>query len=43
VTNPPRQFPSKTALLMFLSDNPEIKEKHDALTAPAVVEGDDNG
>jgi hypothetical protein len=43
VTNPPRQFPSKTALLMFLSDNPEIKAKHDALTAPAVVEGDDNG
>jgi hypothetical protein len=43
VINPPRQFPSKTALLMFLSDNPEIKAKHDALTAPAVVEGDDNG
>ena len=32
VTNPPRQFPSKTALEMFLAENPEIKEKHDALT-----------
>lgn len=31
-TNPPRQFPSKTALAMFLGENPEIKEKHDALT-----------
>lgn len=29
VTNPPRQFPSKTALLMFLSENPDIKEQHD--------------
>ncbi|KKN92425.1 hypothetical protein LCGC14_0209160 [marine sediment metagenome] len=35
VTNPPRQFPSKTALNMFLSEHPEIKEKHDALAAPA--------
>ena len=32
VTNPPRQFPSKTALAMFLAENPEIKAKHDALT-----------
>jgi hypothetical protein len=38
VTNPPRQFPSKTALNMFLSEHPEIKEKHDKLTAPAVTE-----
>jgi hypothetical protein len=37
VTVPPRQFPSKTALAMFLAENPEIKAKHDALTAPAVV------
>jgi len=35
VTNPPRQFPSKTALAMFLAEHPEIKAKHDALTAPA--------
>jgi hypothetical protein len=44
VTNPPRQFPSKTALAMFLAENPEIKEKHDALMAPAeeVVEANDN-
>jgi hypothetical protein len=32
VTNPPRQFPSKTALAMFLAENPEVKVKHDALT-----------
>ena len=32
VTNPPRQFPSKTALAMFLAENPEIKAQHDALT-----------
>ena len=31
VINPPRQFPSKTALAMFLSENPDIKAKHDAL------------
>ncbi len=35
VTNPPRQFPSKTALAMFLAENPEIKAKHDALIASA--------
>jgi len=29
VTNPPRQFPSKTALAMFLVENPAIKEQHD--------------
>lgn len=28
VTNPPRQFPSKTALTMFLAENPEIAELH---------------
>jgi hypothetical protein len=37
VTNPPRQFPSKTALFMFLEEHPEIKAKHDALTNPEVV------
>jgi hypothetical protein len=30
VINPPRQFPSETALFMFLSEHPEIKAKHDA-------------
>jgi hypothetical protein len=40
VLNPPRQFPSKTALAMFLAENPEIKAKHDALTAPAVEDDD---
>lgn len=29
VTNPPRQFPSKTALQMFLAENPEVKADHD--------------
>jgi len=29
VTNPPRQFSSKTALLMFLEENPVIKEQHE--------------
>lgn len=28
VTNPPRQFPSKTALTMFLSENADIAELH---------------
>lgn len=37
VINPPRQFPSETALAMFLNENPEIKAEHEALTAPAVV------
>ena len=36
VTNPPRQFPSKTALAMFLGENPEIAEKHEALVNPPV-------
>jgi hypothetical protein len=29
VTNPPRQFSSKTGLLMFLEENPTIKAQHD--------------
>ena len=37
VINPPRQFPSVTALAMFLNENPKIKAEHDALTAPAPV------
>lgn len=34
VINPPRQFPSETALHMFLNENPEIKAEHEALTNP---------
>ncbi len=34
VINPPRQFPSKTALTMFLSEHPDVKAKHDALVNP---------
>jgi hypothetical protein len=37
VTVPPRQFPSKTALMLFLSENPEIAEKHEALINPPVT------
>lgn len=33
VTSPPRQFPSKSAMEMFLMDNPEIKGEHDAYWA----------
>jgi len=40
VINPPRQFPSETALAMFLSEHPEIKAQHEALTAGAEVAGD---
>ncbi len=32
--NPPRQFPSKTALAMYLSENPETAAKHEALINP---------
>jgi hypothetical protein len=32
VTEPPRQFASKTALKMFLEENPDIKAKHEALS-----------
>jgi hypothetical protein len=31
VINPARQFPSETALAMFLDEHPDVKEKHDAL------------
>lgn len=55
VTVPPRQFPSKTALAMFLAENPEIAAKHEALINPPEApnpssgtpspsaQGDDNG
>ena len=38
VINPPRQFPSETSLAMFLSEHPDIKKEHDALTAPLTVD-----
>ena len=41
VINPPRQFPSETALTMFLNEHPDVKAEHDALTLPA--EGEFNG
>ena len=34
VINPPRQFPSETALAMFLSEHPDIAEAHRKLTEP---------
>ncbi len=34
VINPPRQFPSKTSLAMFLSENPEIAAKHEKFLHP---------
>jgi hypothetical protein len=37
VTVPPRQFPSKTALKMFLAENPEIAKKHFELVGAAEV------
>lgn len=39
VINPPRQFPSKTALALFLAEHPDVKAKHDAL----LNAGDDIG
>jgi hypothetical protein len=43
VTIPPRQFPSKTALAMFLSENPEIAEAHEDLINPPVAEDPASG
>ena len=37
VINPPRQFPSETALAVFLNENPEIKAEHEEFLNPAVV------
>lgn len=34
VINPPRQFPSETALAMFLDEHPDIKAQHEALVSP---------
>jgi hypothetical protein len=34
VINPPRQFPSETALAMYLNEHPDIKTQHEALTNP---------
>ena len=38
-TNPPQEFASPTALTIFLSENPEIAEKHNALVS--AMEGSD--
>jgi hypothetical protein len=38
VSNPPRQFPSKTALALYLNDNPELKAKHEAFLGTVVTE-----
>ena len=35
VINPPRQFPSETALRMFLLENPEIAAEHKRFVAAA--------
>ena len=40
VINPPRQFPSVTALNMFLDENPEIKKQHEIFTGAAQEESD---
>jgi hypothetical protein len=40
VINPPRQFPSETALAMFLSEHLDIKAEHDALTNPTVQDAE---
>jgi hypothetical protein len=32
VTKPPREFPSKIALAMFLEEHPDIKKEHEALS-----------
>jgi hypothetical protein len=39
VINPPRQFPSETAMAMYLSEHPDVAEAHNALVNP-VVEDD---
>ncbi len=41
--NPPRQFPSVTALEMFLSENPKVAAAHEALTNPMAADGMDGG
>ena len=37
-TNPPREFPSKTALAMFLAENPDIKREHDSMLGNITLE-----
>ena len=37
VITPPKQFPSETALKLFLEENPDIKRQHEAMTKPAKV------
>ena len=43
VINPPRQFPSETALAMFLNEHPDIAKQHEELTNPVVAEADTAG
>ncbi len=43
VINPPRQFPSETALAMFLSEHPDIAKQHEELTNPVAAEADTAG
>jgi hypothetical protein len=44
VINPPRQFPSKTALAMFLAEQPqEVRDAHNALLAPVEEEETPSG
>lgn len=38
VTDPPREFPTKAALRIFLNNNPEIRVKHESMTSRQVKE-----
>ena len=38
VTDPPREFPSKVALAIFLEENPEVKARHEASKSRKVQE-----
>lgn len=38
VTDPPHEFPSKTALKVFLDENPEVKARHEKFSARKVQE-----
>ena len=40
VINPPRQFPSETALMMFLLENPDIAAEHKRFVAAAAGDED---
>jgi hypothetical protein len=38
ITKPPKEFPSETALKIFLSENPDIKKQHEAFVKEASSE-----